>query len=85
VPSQVYPARYGSVTASARSVKRSDVAAASLLTSLKAGDGHLSTDAITLTQQNFAAEGNQPEDDEEDLNLASALIPDILQQSQYLP
>jgi hypothetical protein len=60
-----------SVTAAARSRKIFDVAAASLLTSLKAGEECLSTDAINLTHQNFAAEDFQPED--EDLNLASTL------------
>jgi hypothetical protein len=69
-----------SVTAAARSERRSDVAAASLLTSLKAGDERLSTDAVTLTQQKFAAEDYQPEDEEEDLNPASTLIPNILEE-----
>jgi hypothetical protein len=74
-----------SITAAARSEKRYDVAAASLLTSLKAGAECLSTGTVTLTQQNFAAEGYQSEDEEEDLNLASALIPDILEHSRDLP
>jgi hypothetical protein len=55
------------VTAAARSEKIYDVAAASLLTILKADEERLSTDA-------FAAEGYGPEDEEEDLNLALILI-----------
>jgi hypothetical protein len=51
-----------SVTAAAGSEKRYDVAAASLSTSLKAGEESLSTDAVNFTQQNFAAQGCQPED-----------------------
>jgi hypothetical protein len=73
------------VTAASCSEKKSDVAAASIFTSLKAGDVRLSTDVVTLAQQNFAAEGYQPGDEEEDLNLASALISDILEQSRDLP
>jgi hypothetical protein len=38
-----------------------------------------------LAQQNFAAEEYKPENEEEDLNLASAIIPDILEQSRDLP
>jgi hypothetical protein len=49
-----------SVMATARSEKRYDVASASLLTSLKAGDERLNTDAVNLTQQTFAAQGYQP-------------------------
>jgi hypothetical protein len=59
-----------SVTAATGSEKRYDVAAAILSTRLKAGEENLSTDAVNLTQQNFATEGYQPEDEEEDLNLA---------------
>jgi hypothetical protein len=43
-----------SVTTAADSKKRYDVAAESLL---KVVDEHLSTEAVSLTQQNFAAEG----------------------------
>jgi hypothetical protein len=71
--------------AATRSKKRSDAAAASLLISFKAGDERPSTDAVTLTEQKIAAEEYQPEDEEEDLNLVSALIPDILEQSRDLP
>jgi 2-phospho-L-lactate guanylyltransferase (CobY/MobA/RfbA family) len=74
-----------SVMAVAGSETRSNVAAASLLTTSKAGDEYLSTDAVTLADQNFAVEEYQPEDAEEDLNLASARILDILEQSRDLP
>jgi hypothetical protein len=70
-----------SVTAAAGSEKRYTVAAASLSTSLKAGEEHLSTDAVNLRQKNFASEGYQPED----LNLASTLIDNILEGSSNLP
>jgi hypothetical protein len=73
-----------SVTAAAGSEKRSDVAAASLLIILKAGEERLSTDAINLPKQNFPAVGYQPEDEEEVLNLASALILDLLDKSRDL-
>jgi hypothetical protein len=73
-----------SVTAATGSYKRYDVAAASLSTSLKAGEELLSTDAINLTHKNFAAEGYQPEDEEEDLNLALTLIDNILEGSSNL-
>jgi hypothetical protein len=73
------------VTAAARSEKRSDVAAASLLTTLNAGDERLSTDAENLTQQNFSAEGYQPEYEEEDMNLDAGLIANILQVISNLP
>jgi hypothetical protein len=62
-----------------------DVAAASLSTSLKAGEERLSTDAVNLMHKNFAAEGYQPEDEEEDLNLASTLIDNIFERSSNLP
>jgi hypothetical protein len=55
------------------------------LTSFKAGEERLRTDALNLTQQDFAAEGYQPEDEEEVLNLAFALIPDILKKSRESP
>jgi hypothetical protein len=74
-----------SVMATSGSKKTYDVAASSLSTSLKAGEEHLSTDAVNLTQKNFAAEGYQPEDEEEDLNLASTLIDNILEGSSNLP
>jgi hypothetical protein len=68
-----------SVTDAAGSEKRYYVAAESLLKSMKAGDERLSTDAVTLAQQNFSAEEYEPENEEEDLNLASALIDNILE------
>jgi hypothetical protein len=74
-----------SVTTAAGSENRYGVAAESLSTILKAGEESLSTDAVNLTQQNFAAEGYQPEDEEEDLNLASTLIDNILEGSSNLP
>jgi hypothetical protein len=52
---------------------------------LKAGEERLSNDAINLTYHNIGSEGYQPEDDEEDLNLASTLIPNILEGSINLP
>jgi hypothetical protein len=70
-----------SVTAVAGAEKKSDVATASLL---KVFDEHISTDAVTLTHQNFDAEGYGPEDEEEDLNPASALVSDLLKQSSDL-
>jgi hypothetical protein len=66
-----------SVTAATHSGKRSYVAAASLLKNLNTGDQSISTDAVTLTHQNFAAEGYQPGDEEEDVNLVVGLIADI--------
>jgi hypothetical protein len=75
-----------SATAAAGSEKTSDVAAASLLTSLKAVEEHIiSTDAVNLSQKKIAAEEYHSEDEEEELNLASALIPDILEKSRDLP
>jgi hypothetical protein len=68
-----------SVMTAPGSEKIYDVAAASLSRSLKAGEENLSTDAVNLTQKNFAAEAYQPEDEEEDLNLASTLIDNILE------
>jgi hypothetical protein len=40
---------------------------------------------VTLTHQNFATEGYQPGDEEEDLNLAVGVIADILDGSSDLP
>jgi hypothetical protein len=74
-----------SVTAAAGSEKRYDVSAASQSTSLKTGEECLSTDAVYLTHKNFAAEGYLPEDEEEDLNLASTLKENILEGSSNLP
>jgi hypothetical protein len=45
-----------SIMANARFENISYIATASLLTSLKAGDERLSTNTVTLTQQNFSAE-----------------------------
>jgi hypothetical protein len=55
------------------------------LASLNTGDEYLGTDVVSLTHQNFAAEVYGPEDEEEDFNLASALIPDMVEQSRDLP
>jgi hypothetical protein len=66
-----------SVTVTAGSEKRYDL--------LKVVDEHLITEALTLTQQNFAAERYGPEDEEGDLKLDSALMPDLLKQSNVLP
>jgi hypothetical protein len=52
---------------------------------LEAGDERLDTDAVTVTQKSFAAEGYRPKYEEEDLNLASALIPNILEEIRDLP
>jgi hypothetical protein len=73
-----------SVTAVAGSEKIDDVAAAS---PLKGGDERLSTATVTLTQKNFATEEYGPEEEEEEeyLNLASVLIPELLKQSRDLP
>jgi hypothetical protein len=74
-----------SVTVAARYEKRSAVSAASLLTIWEADDEQLSTDTITLTQQNVAAEGYQLRDEEEYLNLDVGLIADILEGISDLP
>jgi hypothetical protein len=74
-----------SVTAAAGSEKRYYVKSASISTSLKAGEECLSTDALNLTQKNFAAAGYQPEDEEDDMNLASTFIGNILEGSRNLP
>jgi hypothetical protein len=59
--------------------KKYDVAAASLLK--KASDERLSSDAVNLTQQDFASEVYQSEDDKEELVLAASLVPYILDDS----
>jgi hypothetical protein len=48
---------------------------------MKASDEGLSTDAMTLTQKCFAAEGYQSSDDEEYLNLVAGLIDGIFDES----